>query len=221
MIKDTHKTLIDAEASNKTIENNNNTKLTEEQSRIMFGEVAIEYGDPTGDYSTEYRQQRREAYLNRIKDPEGQVEDHFKTTGERTDLNKFIEDCKNLYRQDKKEKLLKKFMDLNPRERFLCAKYQHTEHNNPKGGAYGCCEECEYYDGDNNRTIKDSEAEDYFKNNEWRDGLSYCNALLGRIELYYAHHKSPYKMIIGYNGIKQINTETGEILYFDIEGNPK
>ena len=33
---------------------------------------------------------------------------------------------------------------------------------------------------DNNRTIKDSEAEDYFKNNEWRDGLSYCNALLGR-----------------------------------------
>jgi hypothetical protein len=96
MIKDTHKNLIDAEAStNKTIEdnnNNNNTKLTEEQSRIMFGEVAIEYGDPNGNYSNERERQRREAYLNWINDLEYQAEDHSKTTGERTDLNKFIEE---------------------------------------------------------------------------------------------------------------------------------
>ena len=123
-------------------------------------------GDPSRRLFNEYRQQRREAYLNMGQRPRRKIEDHFKTTGERNNLNKFIEDCKNLYREDKKEKLLKKFMDLNPRERFLCAKYQHTEHNNPKGGADGCCEECEYYNGDNNRTIEDAEAEDYFKNNE-------------------------------------------------------
>ncbi|MGA9841829.1 MAG: hypothetical protein WBQ25_05910 [Nitrososphaeraceae archaeon] len=215
IIQNTHKNLIDVEASANIIADNNKDQLTEEQSRILFGQASIEYGDPEGDYSSERKQQRREAYLTWVKE----LEDQNQAQGNRYNVSEFIEHCKNLYREDKKQKLLKKWMDLNSRERFLCAGYQHTEHNNPEGDVDGCWEGCEYYKG-YDRTIEDSEAEDYFNKNERREGLSYCNTLLGRIELYYLHNKSPYRTIIGYNGIKQINDLTDGITYFDVYGSP-